>query len=53
MLDKRVGNESDIILKKADEFVTRIFSDTKQFPKDEQFGLTSQLRRTEDKKLVS
>lgn len=45
MIDRRIGNENDIILKKADELATRIYTLIKAFPKSELFGLTSQLRR--------
>lgn len=45
MIDKRIGNENDVILQKADELATHVYLDTKKFPKDELFGLTSQLRR--------
>lgn len=31
--------------KLMDEFVLKVYSDTKNFPKDELYGLTSQLRR--------
>jgi four helix bundle protein len=45
MLDKRIGHENDILLHKADEYVKLIYVITKTFPKDEIFGLTSQIRR--------
>lgn len=35
----------DIIIKKADVFAHRIYAVSKQFPKEEMYGLTSQLRR--------
>jgi four helix bundle protein len=44
-MDKRVGSENDIILIKADELVKCVYRVTKSFPKDELFGITSQLRR--------
>ncbi len=44
-MDKRVGSENDIILIKADELAKYVYKVTKSFPKDELFGITSQLRR--------
>lgn len=35
-----------IVWRKAVDFVTRIYDATRQFPEDERFGLTSQLRRS-------
>ena len=44
-MDTRIGSEKDILLIKADEFAKEIYKVTKNFPKDELFGITSQLRR--------
>jgi four helix bundle protein len=35
-----------LIWQKAMNFVTKIYQSTRLFPKDEQFGLTSQIRRS-------
>jgi len=35
-----------IVWQKSHELVLKIYEVTKDFPKDEQFGLTSQIRRT-------
>ena len=45
MIDKRVGLESDIILNKADSLAKKIYEISRRFPKNEQFGITSQVRR--------
>ena len=45
MLDKRVGSEKDLLLMKADLFTKYTYKVTKSFPKEEIFGITSQLRR--------
>lgn len=45
MIDSRIGSENDILLIKADELAKEIYKVTKNFPKDELFGITSQLRR--------
>ncbi|PIW65533.1 MAG: four helix bundle protein [Candidatus Omnitrophica bacterium CG12_big_fil_rev_8_21_14_0_65_45_16] len=39
------GYKKLIVWKKADELVVEIYKATKAFPKDEQYGLMSQLRR--------
>ena len=39
------GYKNLIVWQKSDELVLLIYSQTKQFPKDELFGLTSQIRR--------
>ncbi len=44
-MDKRIGSENDIILIKADKLAKDVYRITKTFPKDELFGITSQLRR--------
>lgn len=44
-MDKRVGSDKDIILIKADELAKYVYNVTKTFPRDELFGITSQLRR--------
>lgn len=44
-MDKRVGSAKDILLGKADIFAKNIYKFTRKFPKDELFGLTSQIRR--------
>lgn len=36
----------DILKKKADEFAFSVYKITKNFPKDEIYGITSQLRRS-------
>lgn len=45
MLDKRVGLSNDVVLLKADEFAKKAYIATRDFPKEELFGITSQLRR--------
>lgn len=35
----------DIILEKAKDYARKVYSLSRQFPKEEQFGLTSQVRR--------
>ena len=45
MIDSRIGSENDILLAKADELAKEVYRVTKNFPKDELFGITSQLRR--------
>lgn len=45
MIDSRVGYHNDILLQKSDDLVHQIYQATKNFPKDELFGVTSQLRR--------
>lgn len=45
-MDKRVGSEKDILLIKADELAKEVYKITKNFSKDELFGITSQLRRS-------
>jgi four helix bundle protein len=37
---------TNILLDKADELAYRTYKETKLFPKDEQYGLTSQIRRS-------
>lgn len=37
--------KSLVVWKKADDFVIRVYSVTKRFPKEELYGITSQLRR--------
>ncbi len=37
--------EKDILKEKMDEFAHAVYRSTKSFPKDELFGVTSQLRR--------
>ena len=44
-MDKRIGSEKDIILIKADELAKDVYRVTKNFPKAELFGITSQLKR--------
>jgi four helix bundle protein len=44
-MDKRIGSDKDILLLKADLFAKSVYESTKKFPKDELFGITSQLRR--------
>ncbi len=39
------GYKKLIVWQKADELVLRVYSATRSFPKEEQYGLTSQLRR--------
>jgi four helix bundle protein len=34
-----------LVWKKADEFVKQVYAETKGFPKEEMYGVTSQLRR--------
>ncbi|MBU4376290.1 MAG: four helix bundle protein [Candidatus Omnitrophica bacterium] len=43
MMEK--GYKKLIVWQKADELAHQIYSETKKFPKDELYGLTSQLRR--------
>ena len=42
---KEVGYKKLIVWKKADELAYQIYLETKRFPKDELYGLISQLRR--------
>lgn len=39
------GYRNLITWRKADELAYRIYQETKKFPKDELYGITSQLRR--------
>jgi len=39
------GTEKLVVLKKSHRLVLEIYSITRNFPKDELFGLTSQIRR--------
>ena len=43
--NEKVGYRKLIVWQKADELAYQIYLVTKLFPKDERFGLTSQLRR--------
>ena len=45
MSDYRQPYESLLVWQKADAFVILVYSNTKNFPKEELYGLTSQLRR--------
>lgn len=45
MIDNRVGYHDDILLQKSNDLVHKIYHVTKNYPKDELFGVTSQLRR--------
>ena len=45
MEDSRIGPINDIIFNKADEFAREIYRETFTFPKEELYGITSQLRR--------
>lgn len=42
---KEKGTFHDVLRQTADEFVHRIYALTRQFPQEEAFGVTSQLRR--------
>jgi len=44
-MEKTNHFEQLIVWQKADQFVLNVYSITKQFPKEELFGLTSQFRR--------
>ena len=44
-LKSEVGYQKLFVWKKADELAMAIYQATKQFPQDEVYGLTSQLRR--------
>ena len=37
--------KNSILLSKSDDFAQKVYAITKDFPKDEMFGLTSQVRR--------
>lgn len=39
------GYEKLIVWQKADDLAYRVYAETKNFPKDELYGITSQLRR--------
>ena len=39
------GYKKLVVWQKADQFAHQVYSATKNFPKEEQYGLTSQLRR--------
>jgi len=41
----RKGYKKLIVWKKSDEFAYQVYLRTKNFPKEEQYGMTSQLRR--------
>jgi len=45
MIDSRIGHQNDILLQKSDDLVHSIYRVTKNYPKDELFGITSQIRR--------
>jgi len=45
MEDARIGPINDIIFNKADEFAREVYRETFTFPKEELYGVTSQLRR--------
>ncbi|MBU1146933.1 MAG: four helix bundle protein [Candidatus Omnitrophica bacterium] len=45
MVDKEVGYKRLIIWQKADEFAFEIYKATKGFPKEETYGIISQIRR--------
>ena len=45
MSEQPVGYKKSTVWKKADELVYQIYLITKNFPKEEIYGLTSQLRR--------
>lgn len=45
MLEDKVGYKKLIVWEKADDLAFRIYTLTKKFPKEEMYGLISQLRR--------
>jgi len=45
MLEGKVGYKKLIVWEKADDLAFRIYAVTKKFPKEEMYGLVSQLRR--------
>lgn len=45
MSEQKQPYENLLVWRKADEFVVRIYAITKQFPKEELYGIVSQLRR--------
>ncbi|MDH5669886.1 MAG: four helix bundle protein [Nitrospira sp.] len=47
MVEKPIGTHKDLdVWKKAMELATQVYSLTSQFPKEELYGLTAQLRRS-------